>query len=465
LSSLDELTSLLPTGAVSTEEDDLGAHAIDLWPRALVEARARGGHRGRAPVAVVRPTGADQVSEVLRWANATGTAVVPYGNGSGVCGGIESSGAVVVDLRKMNSIGDVDNKSLLVTAEAGVSGPEITESLAQAGFMLGHEPQSLAISTVGGWLATRACGQLSALYGGIEDIVAGFSAVLPDGRLVRHKTAPRRAAGPDVASLMLGSEGTLGIITEATLRVRRLPTERVDRCVSFENMADGVRACRLLIQSDLHPTLVRLYDRDDTALFMMGAGGDLTGPLLLLSFDGSDAGDRAGSAVELSEGRPEDEAFVAHWWAHRNDAVDTFQKTIAGDGVLGPHGLVDTMEVAGSWSVLRDLYHSMKEALGGVAEFVGCHLSHVYPDGGCLYFTMGSACDDDETAIKTNDLWWETGMRACLDAGGSISHHHGIGRLKAKWLDEEMQGWRDVLVAVKKAIDPQGIMNPGALGL
>ncbi|MDQ3954158.1 MAG: FAD-binding oxidoreductase [Actinomycetota bacterium] len=463
MSALDELTTLLPKGAVSTDAADLDAHAIDLWPRALVEKRARSRREG--PIVVVRPTDAAQISEILRWANSTRTPIVPYGNGSGVCGGIEPSEAIVVDLRQMNAIGEIDERSLLVTAQAGVTGPQVTDYLEQRGFMLGHEPQSLAISTVGGWLATRACGQLSARYGGIEDLVTGFEAVLADGRVVRHKAAPRRAAGPDVASLMIGSEGTLGVITRATLRVHHLTTEVVDRCLSFEHMADGVRACRLIAQGDLHPTLVRLYDPEDTALFMMGAGGDLRGSLLLLSFDGRDAGGRADAAVELSGGVPEDDAFVAHWWAHRNDAVDTFQKTIAGQGLLGPHGLVDTMEVAGTWSVLRDLYHLMKEALGGVAEFVGCHLSHVYPDGGCLYFTMGSACEDDDTALKTNNLWWETGMRACLDAGGSISHHHGIGRLKAPWLDEEMQGWREVLVAVKKAIDPLGIMNPGALGL
>lgn len=346
-----------------------------------------------------------------------------------------------------------------------MTGPALTEFLDELGYMLGHEPQSLAISTVGGWIATRACGQLSARFGGIETLLAGFTAVLPGGRIVRSKTVPRRAAGPDVASLLIGSEGTLGIVTEADLRITPVPAAREDLCVRFEHMADGVQACRRIAQSDLRPTLVRLYDADDAAIFLRSFPDAAPGPLLLLAFHGDAAADRASAAADLSGGVPGDDELVSHWWTHRNDAVDEFRRLMAGEGVLGPHGLVDTMEVSGTWSVLRELYHSMKETLAAEADIAGCHVSHVYPDGACLYFTLASACSNDDEARDKLERWWTAGMRTCLDAGGSISHHHGIGRVKAPWLEEELGGWLDVLRAVKNAVDPRNVMNPGALGL
>ncbi|HWL64805.1 MAG TPA: FAD-binding oxidoreductase, partial [Actinomycetota bacterium] len=388
-----------------------------------------------------------------------------YGGGSGVCEGIVARDYLVIELRALEEIVAFDETSRLVTVQAGVLGPDLSKALASWGFMLGHEPQSVAISTVGGWVATRASGQLSARYGGIERIVAGLEAVLPDGRVVRTKPTPRRSAGPDIASLMLGSEGTLGIVTEVTLRVTPLPAERVDRCVRFQHMADAVGACRRLAQSDLRPTLVRLYDREDATLFLRSFPDETPDPILLMSFDGRDAKGRADEAVDLSGGSLGDDALVGHWWEHRNDAVDEFRHVMSGEGILGPHALVDTMEVTGTWSALRELYHAMKEALGREADLVGCHLSHVYPDGSCLYFTLASACDSDEQALSRLERWWEVGMETCIANGGSISHHHGIGRRKARWLPDELDGWWQVLRSVKAAVDPNGIMNPGALGL
>jgi alkyldihydroxyacetonephosphate synthase len=230
-------------------------------------------------------------------------------------------------------------------------------------------------------------------------------------------------------------------------------------------MADGVAACRRLAQSDLAPTLVRLYDEEDATLFLRNHPDQTPSPLLLLSFDGRDAKRRADDAVAASDGEVGDDKLVTHWWSHRNDAVEEYRKVMLGDGLLGPHGLVDTMEVAGTWTNLRALYHSMKEALQREAQFVGCHISHIYPDGACLYFTMGSAFDDDKAARAQHSAWWNAGMSACLYAGGSISHHHGIGRLKAEWLPQELGGWWDVLHSIKEAIDPNRIMNPGVLGL
>ena len=464
-SSSSGLLDVLPADRVSQLEADLLSHADDWSPRALLARRA--GDPVMPPAAVIRPDCTTQVSTLLQWATQTKTPVVPYGGGSGVLRGIQvvDPRTVVIDLGDMWQIHDLDEKSRLVRAEAGVSGPQLAEALAIQGYLLGHEPQSIAISTVGGWVATRACGQLSARYGGIEDLLVSLEAVLPSGQVVRSKTAPRRAAGPDVANLMIGSEGALGIVTEATLRVTPLPEEKTDLSLRFEHMADGVKAARDIAQSDLSPTLVRLYDAEDASLFLRNHPDEKPGPLMLVSFDGRGAESRAGDAARLTGGEIAEAKLVAHWWTHRNDAVHEFKKVMAGDGLLGQHGLVETMEVAGTWSVLRTLYHSMKEQLSAEADLVGCHLSHVYPDGACLYFTMGSVCENDEDAAQKLERWWTTGMTACLAAGGSVSHHHGIGRTKSAWLQEESGGWYDVLKMVKGAIDPHGIMNPGVLGL
>jgi alkyldihydroxyacetonephosphate synthase len=459
LTKTDDLAGLLDPATMDAQEPPSG----DLLPARLIAERSGTASRFDGPV--VRPRSSDEVATILRWANETRTPVYPYGLGSGVVGGFAPDEGVVVDVGAMNQITSFDEKSRLVTARAGVTGPQLRTYLEERGYLLGHEPQSVDISTIGGWLATRACGQLSAKYGGIEDLVVGLEAVLPSGEILRSKTVPRRSAGPDVAALMLGSEGTLGVITEATMRVRPKPEARSDRCLLFEHMADGVMACKKLAQSELEPTVVRLYDREDTTLFMRNESNPPEGSVLLLSFDGRDAETRANEAVGLAGARRLEPRFVEHWWAHRNDAVQEFASLMRGEGLLGPHGVVDTMEVAGTWTALRDLYHSMKDVFGPLTDFVGCHVSHIYPDGACLYFTLGAATSSDERALETNKRWWDVGMRTCLDAGGSISHHHGIGRLKAPWLPEELGGWFEVLRAVKRALDPNGIMNPGALGL
>jgi alkyldihydroxyacetonephosphate synthase len=463
VTKVDALVSLVGREAVVSDEEELRSRSLDLSPRALMATRAGGATKPAD--CLVRPRTTEEVSATLRWANDTATPVVPLGAGSDVCEAIAPDGGVLLDLSAMNAVLDVDEKSLLVRAQAGCMGGDLASHLEERGLMIGHQPQSMGISTVGGWLATRACGQLSAAYGGIEELVVGFETVLPGGRVLRRKTVPRRSTGPDVAGLMLGSEGTLGVVTEATLRVTRIPPNRTDVCLSFDHMTDGVAACRALAQSDLHPLLVRLYDKEDALILLRYLDEPPEGPVLLLSFNGFAAPARAEAALELAQGSRQDPAIVEHWWAHRNDAATEYVKLMTHDDLLGPHAVIDTMEVAGTWSVLRDLYHEIKTRLTDKADIAACHVSHVYGDGACLYFTLASACDSDDQAENVLASWWDTGMRACLDAGGSISHHHGIGRTKAAWLKEELGDWYPLLVKMKEVFDPKGIMNPGALGL
>ena len=463
MTKVTELAEILGEHRVSVHPQDLHRHSGDRSPASLLARRM--GTRLARPICVVRPRTTQQVSEVVTWANRTKTPLVPYGGGSAVTDAIRPDRAVVVELRAMNEIRDFDEKSRLVRAECGILGSDLDKALHGWGFMLGHQPQSMQISTLGGWISTRAIGQLSSRYGAIENLVAGMEVVLPDGRIVNTKGTPRASMGPDVAALMIGAEGTLGIVTEVTLRVAALPPARLDLCVRFEHMADGVAACRKIAQEDLDPTMMRLYDRDDAGIFLRNHPDEPRDPFMILSFEGFDAHARLEEALRLSRGERGNDALVDHWWIHRNDLAEEYTNLMDGTGLLGPHAMVETMEVSARWTNLRDVYHAMKEALGPLTDIVGCHLSHHYVDGACLYFSMGSACADDEEAAKKLESWWEAGMAACIEAGGSISHHHGIGRRRAGWLPGELGGWWDVLVAVKKAMDPNGIMNPGALGL
>jgi len=462
VSVAETIAELLGEDRVGTGEDTK-RFARDWSTRFQLEARR--GEPVELPDCVVTPRSADEVAALLAWAHEERTPLIPFGGGSGVVEAIAASGVVVVSLSALNGVLDVDGKSRLVKVQAGKNGSELDSELRAQGWRLGHEPQSVSISTVGGWIATRATGQLSARFGGIEDLLVALEAILPGGVRIRSKTVPRRATGPDVGALMIGSEGTLGIVTEATLRIVPAGDERVDRCIRFDHMSEGVAACRAVAQSEVRPTVVRLYDTQDSEILLQNHPAEERGPLMLLSVEGERAADRAAGAMELAGGRPGNDDLVAHWWAHRNDAVDAFRELMAGRGVLGPHALVDTIEVAGTWTTLRDLYHGMRTALEPHADIVGCHLSHVYPDGGALYFTLASACADEEDAAVRYDQWWDAAMNACLRAHGSISHHHGIGRLRARRLPDELGEAFGVLVAIKTAIDPHRIMNPGALGL
>lgn len=458
MSLLTDLEAVLGAEAVTPGPDAGSVH--DLSTRALVAERLAGSATG-TPVAVVRPTSANEVGAIAKWANSTRTPLVPAGGRSGVCGGVTSmDGSVVVDLQRLDQIVDVDQKSLLVTAQAGVFGDTLERELNARGLTLGHAPQSIEISTVGGWLATRASGQLSARYGGIENLVVGMEVVLPSGDPMEVRTGPRRSTGPDLAGLFIGSEGALGIITSATLRVSKLPTARVDRCFRFEHMDEGVAACRTLAQGHPKPLLVRLYDADDAAIFWRDREPVPDSPVLLVSSDGG-----AREELELGGAQPAPDEIAAYWWEHRNDAAAHYESLMGSDGILGPHPVIDTMEVSGTWTVLRHLYHSMKASLSEIADIAGCHLSHVYPDGACLYFTLVSMCESDEDALEQHERWWDAGMTACLAAGGMISHHHGIGRLKARWMPEQLGGGFEILQALKRELDPNNIMNPGVLGL
>jgi len=465
--ALASLTERLPEGAVSTHPGELTSRSRDAWPLAML--REVRGERLPRPMAVVFPRTTEDVAATLAWASETGTAVVPRGAGSGVCGGAQAVWrGVVLDLSFMNRVLSIDEESLAVEVEAGTRGDRLESALNRDGLTLGHYPQSLAISSVGGWIAARSAGQASAGYGGIEDLLLGLVAVLAGGEVVRLRAAPRSAAGPDLRGLLVGSEGTLGVITEATLSVARAPGAFRWSGHRPPGMLEGIGLAREIVQRDLRPMVLRLYDEADAAI-TFGALGDIDGPALVVGFtDDPRLEPTLAAVLEVATGagaEPLSDAYGEYWWEHRNDAVDLYRRIMGEERMLGQGVIIDTMEVAALWGRLPGLYAAVREALAEhAAQPVACHLSHPYRSGASLYFTFLLHGDDDHAAELRYLNTWREAARACHQAGGTVTHHHGVGLLKAPFLAGELgAGGLAALRSVKRSLDPHGILNPGKL--
>jgi alkyldihydroxyacetonephosphate synthase len=454
------------------------------------------------PDAVVWPSTEDEVAQVTRIARARRIPLIPFGAGSGVCGSVCAvKGGIAVDLKKLERVGKVDRERLAVDAQAGVIGEVLERALNAQGFTLGHFPSSIYMSTLGGWLATRSAGQFSSRYGKIEDMVSSVRAVLGTGEAIATDERPRR--GPDLAQLLIGSEGTLCTFTGARLRVHPVPEHRAFRGVRFRTVAEGVEAIRQIFRAGLRPAVVRLYDPFDTALVgrskkhgdgavppsLRGAlESDLVPALsrqlaprtlghpwllnraayllrqclLVLVFEGE--GRR--TAREEAAARPlwlraggEDmgEAPGRHWFEERYAVSYKMSK------VFDAGAFVDTMEVAATWDRVLEVYDRVRAAVARLA-FALCHFSHAYPEGCSLYFTFLSSAPADEEERRYDEMW-RAALQAATSAGATVSHHHGIGLLKTRELRAELGEGRRMLAALKRAFDPDGIMNPGKLTL
>ncbi|MFI5396689.1 MAG: FAD-binding oxidoreductase [Candidatus Binatia bacterium] len=456
-----ELTGRLGSDVVRWDDDSLRQHSRDTW--CLSVLRALRGTLTTRPLCVVNPTGVEHVSAVIEYANQQHLPIVPFGAGSGVCGGVlPADGAIVIDLRRMNRIVELNETALTVRVQAGMMGNAFEAALNEAGYSMGHFPQSIDVSTVGGWVATRAAGQYSTRYGCIEDIVLALEAVLPDGRVLRTRVGPRSATGPDLRHLFLGAEGTLGVVTEVTIKMFPRPETGVPQAYSFASVDEGLEAIRHIMRAGWKPPVVRLYDGLETARLFTGASTGNNCLLLLLS-EGpaalTAAESTACNAICLANGGqivgPEP---VQHWLVERNQ-VPGFETFLERGFVL------DTIEVATTWDHIHDLYREVIAALQqveGVAVASG-HSSHSYPQGTNIYFTFVARPDDPQQAEATYLACWRQAMEATLRCHGTISHHHGIGRLRLPWMERELGNGLAVLRRIKEVLDPNGIMNPGVL--
>jgi len=452
---LDRLAAIC---AISADGDVVGEASRDWWPLAMIWALD--GQVAARAAAVVSPTSADEVSAVLAVCNEARIPVTAAAGRSGVCGAsVPVHGGVVLDLCGLTGIVDVDPTSLVLDVAPGTFGDHLEHELRREhGLTLGHWPQSVALSTVGGWLACRSAGQLSTRYGKIEDMVLGLDVALADGRQISTGGAPRAAVGPDLNQLFVGSEGTLGIITGARLRLHPAPTHERRAAYGFASFEDGMDAMRRVLQRGATPAVLRLYDPTEAdRTYKTG------GRALLLVLDEGDP-TMVDTTMELvaeicATGHPEDVAHVGHWLEHRNDVA-------ALEALIGRGYVVDTMEVVGRWRDLPAIYLATTAALNGVAGTIAAsaHQSHSYTDGGCLYFTFAAQVEPDDRDRYYRAVW-DAGTGAVLASGGALSHHHGVGLNRSRFVAEALGPAFDVLVATKAALDPNGILNPGKLGL
>ncbi len=459
-SIVDKLNAVLDDTKVRTDDELLQERRHDYWVLShLDDVQDRAAPK---PACVVQPTCVEDVVAVVNTCRENNIPLIPFGLGSGVCGGvIASPDKVLIDMSEMNTMRSLDETNLLVTFDAGKNGGEAERDVAKRGLTIGHWPQSIDVSSVGGWVATRASGQFSTGYGNIEDIVYSIEVVLPDGSVVNLGKAPRAAAGPDLRHVIMGSEGTLGIITGVTLSLRRAAEASKHTAFFANDMHDGFDLQRAIIQSGWEPVVMRQYDgleanrlfpdeaRQDTALFFAVHEGPTS------KVDAEVAGVTA-IAEELGlEAAPVE---IVNKWLHDRNHVPTWQNFIENGIVL------DTIEISGGWDVIGKIYDDATKALSEISgNLVGsAHSSHVYRTGLNLYFTFVARPENPDDMAKIYTESWKRVIETTARHGGGVAHHHGIGRLRRDYLVHDLgESGIAMLQLIKKALDPTGFMNPG----
>jgi alkyldihydroxyacetonephosphate synthase len=416
----------------------------------------------------VLPADEAGVAAVLRYANERSIPVVPRGGGSGSQGGaVATGGGILLDLTRLDRIVDVDERSLTVTAEAGVNGEALERALNERGLMLPHYPASADLATVGGYVAARGSGVLSTRYGKIEDLVLSLRVALADGELVETVSVPRHAVGPELTQLFVGSEGTLGVVTRATLQLAPLPTSRRFEAVSFGSVPEGIAAVSSCIARGLRPSVVRMYDELATRTSLGPVvERDLEGVCTVFCFEGEPAVVDAEAETVLAAAREHgatdlDSGIGETWWRRRYE----FYKP--------PHhpqlpAIWGTLEAVAPYARIHDGYRAVKDAgdkpYADRGLTLKVHFSHWYPWGTMMYGRF-IVPDGGPDAIDLHDRIWDDAVRAMLGAGGVMNDHHGVGLKLAPYMRDQHGAALDLMRRIKEVLDPNRIMNPGKLDL
>lgn len=489
----DALVGAVGADQVHTDDLDRVVHTYGKSLRDLVRARA--GIFGRVPDLVVYPADEDQIAAVLAAALAADAVVIPFGGGSNIVGSLEAPvdeprPVVSVDLGRLDRVVEVDAEARLARIQAGVLGPEMERQLNELGWTMGHFPDSFSHSTLGGWIATRSSGMQSDVYGDIGQITKAVRVLSPGG-VIATRAVPSQSTGPSVLQMVLGSEGRLGIITEATVQVHRLPAKRVVLGYFFPSFDAGVTAMREIAESEAAPIITRVSDARETRFsfatrrashglsglvsaglkrYLSARGWDLD--QMCLSFIGYE-----GSPLHVANQKAAVAAVVK-----RNGGIGVgtgpgtlydqkkFDTPYIRDFLLDRGALADVSETATSWSRLLPLYRAVVAdaekafAAVGVQGWIMCHLSHSYHSGACLYFTFAFAPAPGTEPVPQYDTVKSAVQQAFLDNGGTLSHHHAVGREHARWLAEDISpAGSEVLAALFAGVDPGRNLNPGAI--
>ncbi len=416
------------------------------------------------PDFITWPETPEQISEILKLANQEGIPVTPFAEGSGVVGGaIPIYGGIIIDMKKFNKILEINDKNLTVSVETGINGMNLERYLNEKGYTCGHIPQSLYTSSVGGYIAHRAAGQFSTKYGKIEDIVLGMEVILPQGEIIDFKTIARASTGPQLDKLFIGNEGTLGIVTKATLKIWPYPEKRALISYSFATMEDSLDATREILRNQVYPGVIRIYDQDETKRHFADTKKAKDRVMVVFVCEGN------AKLVDLEEAITREmcekhsgidcgEAPVKHWFETRFNVKET--------SMFPPYKIVaDTLEVACLWDKAAELYHKVTDATSVIPGnlMVTAHISHFYPNGVGYYFTFGGVPPKGKTDLEFYQECWNTTVKAVEDLGGSFGHHHGVGINRSHWMPIEWGKAFETLKSIKKLLDPNNILNPGKI--
>ncbi len=510
------LSQIVGDQHVTVGEVDCLHYTHDSMSRTLIQSR-----RGRPiywPQAVVWPGSTADVVKLVQWAQQRQVPLIAFGGGSGVAGGtLPVRGGVIVDLKRLDQIESINARKRTAIVQSGINSLRLEKLLNDKGYTLGHFPSSILVATLGGCLAARGAGQLSSKYGNIEDMIDSVEAVLPSGEIlpIGSKRIPG-LPGVTPVPLFVGSEGVLGIVTRCRVRLHRKAQADRYRGISFVHLSQAIQSLRRIMQAGLRPSVLRLYDRLDSLLLQWGYERNLGGNLgdwletvkqplresilnplsrlveplkskalnriisyprvvdfvvqrmpvssvLVMGFEG-DPDIIKSEEVEALKicreviSRDEGPAIGEHWRKHRYSVSYKMPELFA------QGNFVDTIEVAATWDCLEELYKRVRKAIARHC-FVMAHFSHAYPEGCSIYFTFVGRQNSVAEELRVYDQVWGDAMDACLQAGGTITHHHGVGLLKAKYMSRELGRLMDVFRNFKNTLDPNNIMNPGKMGL
>jgi alkyldihydroxyacetonephosphate synthase len=455
-----KLSELVGIENVSDDEIDILAYNKDTTLLAYnwtLEGKIAG-----LPDFIVWPETVEQISSVLKLANEEKIPVIPFAEGSGVVGGaIPIYGGIILDMKKFDKVLGMNDKDLTVTVETGMNGMNLERYLNSKGYTCGHIPQSLYTSSVGGWIAHRAAGQFSTKYGKIEDIVMGMQLVLPQGDILNFKPIARAATGPQFDKFFIGNEGTLGIVTKATLKIWPYPEKRALISYAFPTFEDSLEATRNILRQQIYPAVIRIYDADETYRHFGHIEKAKDKVMVVFVCEGIER------LVDLEEQITKEtcekykgiacgEDPVEHWFETRFRVTETSStptfKMVA-----------DTIEVAFLWDKAGEMYHSVLEATKKVKGVImmTAHVSHFYPNGIGFYFTFAGIPPKDVSYLEFYQEVWNTVIKAVEDAGGSFAHHHGVGVTRSHWMPVEWGKAFESLKRIKELLDPNNILNPG----
>jgi alkyldihydroxyacetonephosphate synthase len=470
----------IPTSLSEVGSTDHYERLLHCYGKSFADsARVFRGDFSNPPDIIAFPRNEQDVVDVLDWCARIDATVIPYGGGSSVVGGVEpphsDSPVVTLDLRRLDRVLEVDPLSQAARIQGGTYGPALENQLKPSGLTLRHFPQSFEFSTLGGWIATRGGGHFATLFTHIDELVQSLRVVTPAG-VLESRRLPGSGAGPSPDRLFIGSEGILGVITEAWMRLRKRPTFRASTTVRFADFYKAADAVRAISQSGLYPANCRLVDADEAAVTGAGDGKQA---LLVLAFESADhpLDVWMSRALELCTdyGGNYDSQALASAGSHRTGAAgqwrDSFLRMPYLRENLTPRGIiVETFESAITWDRFKDFHSDVKDATAaaivevtGKPGLVTCRFTHVYPDGPAPYFTFHALGKQDSLAQQSWAIK-SAGSEALMNRGGTITHHHAVGRDHRTWYDRQRpELFAQALASAKKTLDPKGILNPGVL--